>query len=149
METVRPKKNDRAPKTPAFLEAARVFYADAFEHRRKKDLGDAMAEWADMDEGEQSFAVAHLLYLNLKAQADTLRVLVDVRDLLDEVADGVDQALDADDDDGRGGDEHASSPAAYTGDPEPLERRAGAALPPERDAVAVAADEPDAARGAS
>ena len=144
-----PKKTDRAAKSPAFLEAARVFYADAFEHRRKKDLAEAMAEWADMDEGEQSFAVAHLLYLNLKAQADTLRVLADVRDLLDEVADGVDQALDADDDEARAGDEHASSPVAYAGDPEPQEHRAGDALPPEHDAGAVAADEPDAARGVS
>ncbi len=94
-----PKKTDRTSKSPAFLEAARAFYADAFEHRRKKDLAAAMEEWAEMDEAEQSFAVAHLLFLNLKGQADTLRVLVDVRDLLDEVADGVDQALDADEDD--------------------------------------------------
>lgn len=91
-------KTDRAPKTPAFLDTARAFYAQAFEHRRKKDLAAAMEEWADLDEPEQSFAVAHLLFLNLKAQADTLRVLVDLRDLLDEVADGVDQALDVDDD---------------------------------------------------
>ena len=93
-----PKPNDRTPKQPAFLEAARAFYADAFEHRRKKDLAAAMEEWTDLDAPEQTFAIAHLLYLNLKAQADTLRVLVDVRDLLDEVADGVDQALDVDDD---------------------------------------------------
>ncbi|MCB9679818.1 MAG: hypothetical protein H6737_32225 [Alphaproteobacteria bacterium] len=94
-----PKPNDRTPKHPAFLEAARAFYADAFEHRRKKDLAAAMEEWTDLEAPEQTFAIAHLLYLNLKAQADTLRVLVDVRDLLDEVADGVDQALDADADD--------------------------------------------------
>ncbi|HMV66453.1 MAG TPA: hypothetical protein PKA64_06350 [Myxococcota bacterium] len=92
-------KTDRTPKTPVFLDTARAFYAQAFEHRRKKDLAAAMEEWADLDEPEQSFAVAHLLFLNLKAQADTLRVLVDLRDLLDEVADGVDQALDVDDDD--------------------------------------------------
>ena len=94
-----PKPNERTPKHPAFLEAARAFYADAFEHRRKKDLAAAMEEWTDLDAPEQTFAIAHLLYLNLKAQADTLRVLVDVRDLLDEVADGVDQALDDDEDD--------------------------------------------------
>jgi hypothetical protein len=105
-----PKKTDRTPKSPAFLEAARAFYADAFDHRRKKDLAAAMEEWAELEEGEQSFAVAHLLYLNLKAQADTLRVLIDVRDLLDEVADGVDQALDVDEDD----------------EPEELEEDAGA-----------------------
>ena len=94
-----PKKtDDRTPKTPLFLETARAFYADAFEHRRKKDLASAMEEWADLHEAEQSFAVAHLLFLNLTAQADPLRVLVDLRELLDEVADGVDQVLDAEDD---------------------------------------------------
>ncbi len=107
LETVMPKPNDRTPKQPAFLEAARAFYADAFEHRRKKDLAAAMEEWTDLDAPEQTFAIAHLLYLNLKAQADTLRVLVDVRDLLDEVADGVDQALDDDEpeDEGEGDDQ--------------------------------------------
>jgi hypothetical protein len=76
-----------------------------------------MEEWADLEEGEQSFAVAHLLYLNLKAQADTLRVLVDVRDLLDEVADGVDQALDDDGDDHEpaGGDDD-TAPGDLDGD---------------------------------
>ena len=43
-----PKKTDRTPKSPAFLEAARAFYADAFEHRRKKDLAAAMEEWTDL-----------------------------------------------------------------------------------------------------
>jgi hypothetical protein len=112
MEIVMPKKNDRPPKHPAFLEAARAFYADAFEHRRTKDLAAAMEEWGEMDESEQSFAVAHLLYLNLKAQADTLRVLVDVRDLLDEVADGVDQALDAADDEPEEDDDREDEPDA-------------------------------------
>jgi hypothetical protein len=118
LETVMPKPKDRTPKHPAFLEAARAFYADAFEHRRKKDLAAAMEEWTDLDAPEQTFAIAHLLYLNLKAQADTLRVLVDVRDLLDEVADGVDQALDDDDhDDGEeGADDGAPSEHQDTGD---------------------------------
>ena len=92
-----PKTDTPTRKAPAFLATARTLYADAFEHRRKKDLAVAMAEWGEMDEAEQGFAVAHLLYLNLKAQAETLRVLEDVRELLDEVADGLDQALDEDD----------------------------------------------------
>lgn len=104
-----PTKTDRTPKMPAFLEAARVFYADAFEPRRKKDLAAAMVEWADLDESEQTFTVAHLLYLNLKAQGETVRLLLDLRGLVDEVADGVDQALDGDDeaeaDDATGPDE--------------------------------------------
>lgn len=111
-----PKPNDRTPKHPAFLEAARAFYADAFEHRRKKDLAAAMEEWTDLDAPEQTFAIAHLLYLNLKAQADTLRVLVDVRDLLDEVADGVDQALDADEDDDEPTGDDDTTPGDLDGD---------------------------------
>ena len=83
------------PKNPAFLDTARAFYADAIDHHRKKDIVHAIEAWSEMDSGEQSYAVAHLLYLNVQAQAATLRVLTDVRDLLDEVADGVDQVIDA------------------------------------------------------
>ena len=144
-----PKKTDRTPKSPAFLEAARVFYADAFEHRRKKDLADAMEEWADMDEGEQSFAVAHLLYLNLKAQADTLRVLGDVRDLLDEVADGVDQALDAAEDDDPEEDDHATPALDDAGDSVPDGVRVDHDTPPDAEQSAVSADELDAPRDAA
>ena len=124
-----PKPNDRTPKHPAFLEAARAFYADAFEHRRKKDLAAAMEEWTDLDAPEQTFAIAHLLYLNLKAQADTLRVLVDVRDLLDEVADGVDQALD---DDGDGApDESDDAPTEDDSEPPPVHDGVPGDAPPE------------------
>ena len=92
-----PKTDTPARKAPVFLATARTLYADAFEHRRKKDVAAAMDEWGELDEGEQGFTIAHLLFLNLKAQAETLRVLEDVRELLDEVADGLDQALDEDD----------------------------------------------------
>lgn len=98
METVMPK-SDRKPKIPAFLESARAFYADAFEHTRKKDLVAAIDEWSEMEEGEQSFTVAHLLYLNLKGQAAIVRLLGDVRELLDEVAEGLDAALGEPEDD--------------------------------------------------
>lgn len=92
-------KTDRKPKSPAFLESARAFYAEAFEHTRNKDLAAAIDEWSEMEDGEQSFTVAHLLYLNLKGQAALVRVLGDVRELLDEVADGIDAALGEDEDD--------------------------------------------------
>ena len=83
----------RRPKNPAFLDAARAFYAEAFEHRRKKDLAGSMAEWSDLDNAEQRFTIAHLLYLNVHAQAAQLRALRQVRDLLAELADGVEDAL--------------------------------------------------------
>lgn len=86
-----PRTDDR---TPTFLDAARAFYGPAFEHRRPKDLAAAMREWSELDPAERAFASAHLAYLNLRAQADVLRALHELRDLLDEVADGVDLALD-------------------------------------------------------
>jgi hypothetical protein len=81
--------------TPTYLELARTFYADAFDHKKKRDLANSMADWAEMEEDEQSFTVAHLLYLNLQAQAANQRMLGQVRDLLDEVADALTQAIEA------------------------------------------------------
>src|SRR5690349_11284633 len=80
---------------PPFLAQARAFYADAFAHRRKDDLADAMVEWTELDEGEQSFALAHLAYLDLEAQAVTQQLLVHVRDLLDELAEAFTFAVEA------------------------------------------------------
>ncbi len=91
-------KTDRA-KSPAFLESPRAFYAEAFEHTRKKDLVATIEEWSDMEEGERRYTVAHLLYLNLKGQAAIVRLLGDVRELLDEVAEGNDDALAEPDED--------------------------------------------------
>jgi hypothetical protein len=77
-----------------FLDTARAFYAEAFDHKKKRDLAHSMEEWAELGEDEQSFAVAHLLYLNLQAQAAGQRLLVQVRDLLDEVAEGLTTAIE-------------------------------------------------------
>jgi hypothetical protein len=82
------------PTTPVFLETARAFYAEAFDHQRKRDLQRSMDEWGELTEDEQSFSVAHLLYLNLQAQAAGQRVLVQVRDLLDEVAESLTTAIE-------------------------------------------------------
>ena len=104
----------RAPKTPAFLDAARTFYAEAFEHRRKRDLAASMVEWADLDPAEQRFAVAHLLYLNLHAQAAQVRALRQLRELLGDLVDVVDgDAGDEEEDDGADGlDDEPSLPPA-------------------------------------
>jgi hypothetical protein len=88
-------KPSKSHVNPAFLDTARAFYAEAFDHKRKRDLADSIAEWSEMDEGEQSFAVAHLLFLNLQAQAGTQRILGQVRDLLDEVAESLTTAIEA------------------------------------------------------
>src|SRR5690606_10996097 len=89
-ETVMPKPSYQ----PAFLDTARAFYGEAFEPRKERDLARSIEEWTEMEEDEQSFVVAHLLYLNLKAQAAGQRLLADVRDLLDEVADGLVSAIE-------------------------------------------------------
>ena len=80
---------------PSFLTTARAFYGPAFDHKKKRALARSMAEWAEMDEDEQSFALAHMAFLDLQAQAGTQRLLVQVRDLLDEVAESLSVALEA------------------------------------------------------
>ena len=81
-------------KTPHFLHLARTFYGPAFQPRRKSELAEAMADWADLAPEEQSFALAHLDYLNLLAQAETQRLLTEVRDLLEDLTEQVEDALD-------------------------------------------------------
>lgn len=91
----------RRPNHPAFLDAARAFYAEAFEHRRKRDLAASMAEWGELDAAEQRFTIAHLLYLNLHAQAAQIRALRQLRDLVGDVVDDLGAALaDPEDEDG-------------------------------------------------
>jgi hypothetical protein len=80
---------------PPFLAQGRAFYAEAFAHTRKSELADAMAEWTELDEAEQSFALAHLAYLNLEGQAVTQQLLGQVRDLLDELAEAFTMAVEA------------------------------------------------------
>lgn len=82
-------------KSPTFLETARTFYGEAFDVRKKRELSMSMAEWAEMEPGEQSFAVAHLLYLDLHAQAQTHQLLGHVATLLDELAEAFTAAIEA------------------------------------------------------
>jgi len=86
---------NKTPTTPSFLSTARAFYGPAFDHKKKKALARSMAEWAEMDEEEQSFTAAHLAFLNLQAHAATQKLLTQVRDLLDEVAESLSVALEA------------------------------------------------------
>lgn len=84
----------RPDATPSFLSVAKAFYGPAFSPRRKSELAEAMADWAELTPDEQSFAIAHLHYLNLVAQAGTQRLLADLRELLEELVENVDDALD-------------------------------------------------------
>ncbi|MFH1466063.1 MAG: hypothetical protein ABIO70_16890 [Pseudomonadota bacterium] len=70
------------------MQIAREHYGAAFGRRRPGSVERARDDWADLAEEDRSFALGHLLYLNLLAQAATVRLLLQVRDLLDEVAEG-------------------------------------------------------------
>jgi hypothetical protein len=93
------KPQHRSPKEPRFLLIARRFYGEAFDARKARELSAAMADWSELTEDEQAFTVAHLHYLGLLAQARTQKLLVQVRYLLDEVAEGLGDVLDPEDDD--------------------------------------------------
>ena len=116
------------PQSPTFLATARAFYGPAFDHKKKKALARSMSEWAEMDEDEQSFTAAHLAFLNLQAQAATQKLLTQVRDLLDEVAESLSVALEAslpeEDDDAEEEEEDGLGPEDVPDDDE---------LPPEVD----------------
>jgi hypothetical protein len=84
-------------KVPAFLEVARRFYGSAFGSGKRQEIAASMAEWNEMSPAEQRFAVAHLAYLNLEAQAAVLRALGRVEAAVEDVADGVESAREAED----------------------------------------------------
>ncbi len=104
-----PETNTTAPKLPSWMETARRCYGEGFKVRSSKALADSNTDWGELPEHERSFALAHLLYLNLVAQRGTQRHLREVRDLLDEVVAGLapedDDEPDPDDDgpDGQAG----------------------------------------------
>jgi hypothetical protein len=80
-------------KNPNFLELAHAFYGEAFGAKTQRELAESMAEWEEMEPGEQCFATAHLLYLQLQAQAQTQQMLGHVRSLLDELAEAFTAAV--------------------------------------------------------
>ena len=86
-----PKPTDRSP---AWFQAARAFYGDAFEPKKKSDLVEAMSDWCEMDADERGFVLAHLQYLNLLAARGTQRMLRELRALVAELGDEVVEGLD-------------------------------------------------------
>ncbi|MFH1469162.1 MAG: hypothetical protein ABIO70_32540 [Pseudomonadota bacterium] len=80
----------RATKTPFdFRRIARACYGPAFGARNPRALERARDDWADLTDEDRAFALAHLLYLNLMAQAASVRLQTQTRDLLDEIAEGL------------------------------------------------------------
>ena len=86
-------------RAPAFLTTARRFYGEAFGSRTRRAYLESLADWSELHEDDQAFTLAHLQYLNLLAQARTQHLLVQVRDLLDEVAEGIGDVLEPEDED--------------------------------------------------
>ena len=138
------KANTRTRKDPAFFKLARTFYGDAFGAKSTKALSEAMTDWTELTEDEQTFTIAHLHYLGLLAQARTQKLLLQVRDLLDEVADSLGDVLegaDADDDGYEGSEEPEDDGEGWepevfdgAGEPEPESTGEPHAVPPEAEA---------------
>jgi hypothetical protein len=92
--TTFPKARRDDAHSPSWLKAARAYYGDAFEAKKKTDLAAAMADWCEMDPDERGFVLAHLQYLGLQAQLGTQKMLRELRALFEEVGDEVIEALD-------------------------------------------------------
>ncbi len=92
--TTFPKAQRNDAHTPTWLKAARAYYGDAFEAKKKTDLAAAMADWCDMDPDERGFVLAHLQYLNLLAQRGTHRLLQELRASVEVIGDEVIEAVE-------------------------------------------------------
>ena len=90
-------KAKRSGRIPSWLVAARSFYGQAFEPKRRDDLAEAMADWTEMSEAERSFVLAHLQYLGLLAERHTQRMLARLQAELARFGDDVVEALEAED----------------------------------------------------
>ena len=64
----------------SFLQTARALYGAAFDSNLPDDVREASADWSALTDAQRSYALAHLLYLNLHAQATTHRLLAELRD---------------------------------------------------------------------
>ena len=103
--TPKPIRRDD-PSGLSFLDTARRFYGDAFGSRRQRAIAAARDDWAELPEEDRSFAVAHLLYLDIMGKAASTRLLVQIRDLLEELADALpEEPEDLEDDDDHSEDE--------------------------------------------
>lgn len=113
--------NARSKGVQNVFQVARALYGAAFEPKSRARVGEAMADWSELSEEERSFTLGHLLYLNLYAQASTLRVLREIRDGLEDIDDAI-QAVadevvrDGDGDESEGGEEPTGDGDGYFGE---------------------------------
>jgi len=89
-----PTARESKPFTPAWMRRGRALYGAAFEPKKKSELAESMADWAEMSEEERSFVAAHLQYLGLEAQLGTQKLLRELRALFEEVGDEMIDALE-------------------------------------------------------
>ena len=77
----------RRTRAPRYLQVAHDLYGPAFEVRDPQDVREAVADWSSLKDAQRGYALAHLLYLNLQAQAATQRLLAELRDHSADMAD--------------------------------------------------------------
>lgn len=86
---------DRSPATsrrganPSFLKTARALYGAAFDSNLPDDVREASSDWSALTDAQRSYALAHLLYLNLHAQQTTHRLLAELCDSNEELVDAL------------------------------------------------------------
>jgi hypothetical protein len=104
---------------PSVFQTARDLYGAAFEPKTRAQVGDAMADWSELSEEERSFAIGHLLYLNLQAQAGSIRTLREIRDVLEDTDEAVQAMADelmAEEDEGEEPDGDEAAPEGIDDD---------------------------------
>jgi hypothetical protein len=119
------------------LEAARTFYGEAFDAQTPRALSASMRDWSRLSPDEQSFAVAHLTYLQIESLGAMQKLLAQGLRLLDEVAESLTTAIeeslpdrepdpdvDDEDDDGRDDEDDRDDDDDGDDDDDPAEQRA-------------------------
>ena len=85
---------ERSSTPPRFMRIARDLYGPAFEVVGPAEITEAAADWSQLSEAQRSFAVAHLLYLNLHAQAGVLRQISSINESVEDAADDMSELRD-------------------------------------------------------
>ena len=74
------KPTPQADRGPLWARAARLFYASSFDVRSKKAMSEAMADFMEMEDGEQRFHLAHLLFRQIQAMEGVYATLLRVEE---------------------------------------------------------------------
>lgn len=126
-----------APKPPPFMLQAERLYGNLFGSARPAELEDAMDDWDEVSASSQEFTLGHLLYLNLVAHARGQRLLVQIRELLEELNDQSAEAMaalqQAEEEDGFEDHDEEGAPEGQEQDEEPPDEDLDRARPHRRD----------------